>query len=907
MDNICKELVKKALSIAFDCEPGAPWADSKLKKDITASEKQQSIELFSKAIKINPKIQWLYKKVYQLNQHNDKIVTDVDEWEIVAKKALDLAFDYTDDFYSCRLRDNLTDHMKDKAICLLCDSIKINPKVPWVYLKLLELADSDCDKEYLTNKYQSLDGPVLELDNLNFYLSNKNKFFNLNKFKLKIKNSSLIFQSPDLPHQEPIITEQHYTQSQSKVQSEECCYFGFPWARLIDKINIKTNFEFKNISFINFLNKDFLQDIKKQIEKQKKKKVYTICQNADWRNLIEIWKTIGITDVCLSHFEKNIEPVEGVAFHSWPLFASNYETPSRSTGLVVKNTKDKRYLASFVGSYQDNHRSDIRLRLKEVVHEKIYYELQKEWFYNYLVYPKKDENIFDDKLIETIRYNQILSDSIFSLCPEGYGPNTIRIWESMSIGSIPVIFSDNWMPPEIHGVEWHEFAIFIPTTEYEKTLDILLSIDEVKIESMRIKCLEAYKKFSEMLCFGDPIQDFLNEKYASHEDCLRFYKEKIASTLMYQDPKIIKLVTKKLKNNIKIYAKKNSTVYKQYGDDKVYTRIDFLNKDNWISKELDPSRIKALSTSGSTTGDPFKYYMDSLYFDFVQENSEFDIIRKEYGLNNKHINLLNLLKYPYNPKFDEFFLEKTNYSRHNKFNSFGSENFTTYFINFEKYSDDPDWWHEQLLDFLKNQCFDIIVSAGHIINVLNKYIKKNNFKNKITYLLSNTTQALIKDDFEFLKINGNIVHYCDHMRCWDGGASFFTCKYGTYHLNDNFSWTTQGADNKLISTDYFNIAAPFLNYWNGDLCEIKEDHELCECGRYYRPFKMLQNRPFTLKGPTKLTEIKKQIGELEFKNKITQVQFDNLSVNIYCNQKLSEFESLTLNKILQEYKVRIHE
>lgn len=69
---------------------------------------------------------------------------------------------------------------------------------------------------------------------------------------------------------------------------------------------------------------------------------------------------------------------------------------------------------------------------------------------------------------------------------------------------------------------------------------------------------------------------------------------------------------------------------------------------------------------------------------------------------------------------------------------------------------------------------------------------------------------------------------------------------------------------------------------------------------------MLENRPFALKGPTKLTEIKQQIGVLEYKNKINQVQFENLQVNIYLNQSLTANEDSILKQILKDYKVNIY-
>jgi hypothetical protein len=140
------------------------------------------------------------------------------------------------------------------------------------------------------------------------------------------------------------------------------------------------------------------------------------------------------------------------------------------------------------------------------------------------------------------------------------------------------------------------------------------------------------------------------------------------------------------------------------------------------------------------------------------------------------------------------------------------------------------------------------------------------------------------------------------MRCWDGGATFFTCKFGTYHLLDNIT-SHKSIDNKLVTTDYFSLAAPFINYWNGDLCKIENEYLRCECGRLYHPFRMMENRPFALKGSSKLTSIKQQISQLSFKKDLIQVQFQNLDATIVCSRQLDIDEKSQLQEILNEYNI----
>jgi hypothetical protein len=102
---------------------------------------------------------------------------------------------------------------------------------------------------------------------------------------------------------------------------------------------------------------------------------------------------------------------------------------------------------------------------------------------------------------QTIKYNQLLSDSIFSFCPEGYGPNTIRLWESMSIGSIPVLFENDWVRPQIEGMDWDDFSITIRKTEFKDTFDILKCVTLSKIDEFKMNAINAYNKFRLKTCF----------------------------------------------------------------------------------------------------------------------------------------------------------------------------------------------------------------------------------------------------------------------------------------------------------------------------------------------------------------------------------------------------------------------
>ena len=45
-------------------------------------------------------------------------------------------------------------------------------------------------------------------------------------------------------------------------------------------------------------------------------------------------------------------------------------------------------------------------------------------------------------------YAEMIADSQFVLCPRGIGSSSIRLYETLEAGRVPVIISDDWVPPE---------------------------------------------------------------------------------------------------------------------------------------------------------------------------------------------------------------------------------------------------------------------------------------------------------------------------------------------------------------------------------------------------------------------------------------------------------------------------
>lgn len=277
-------------------------------------------------------------------------------------------------------------------------------------------------------------------------------------------------------------------------------YIAFPWASLIDSLTQKygTNFHDWNFQDNNF----YLE---------KNKNYYTVCQHIHWKGLMSLWEQLGIHNICISHltesiFEEYQRKHPKIKLHPWHLIAPNAENGWLQSNLIIKPLKNKKYIASFIGAHNRYYPTDIRLQLQELCksHSNVVFELNNSWFFNSIVYDYQMKNkAFDmSGMIEkSSRYNEILSDSVFSLCPEGTGPNTLRLWESMSVGSIPVLFENDWIKPELGDYNWDDVSVTIPKNQIANTFEILNGIDNNRIETMQINCINAYNYTRNKTCF----------------------------------------------------------------------------------------------------------------------------------------------------------------------------------------------------------------------------------------------------------------------------------------------------------------------------------------------------------------------------------------------------------------------
>ena len=276
--------------------------------------------------------------------------------------------------------------------------------------------------------------------------------------------------------QYPAITEKHAAQKLITLLSpdKDRLYFAFPWATLFDMI------DFDN---------DKLAPVKGILDAMRKKaigkkRVVTTCQHIMMRRHHEFMKSVGITDIFWSHSEKGLDHIGGMKIHPFPLFP------------VLKKDSERppaKYLFSFVGAKT----SESRLNLIKILGNEVGGLMMErpEWHYGRIVYgkqvKKKNTPEFSEATSVEMKekereYSETLISSQFSLCPRGTGPNTIRLWESVEFGSIPVIISDDHRLPGAANL-WREAAVFVKEDSIGSIPSILRKIAKNKESITRMQ------------------------------------------------------------------------------------------------------------------------------------------------------------------------------------------------------------------------------------------------------------------------------------------------------------------------------------------------------------------------------------------------------------------------------------
>ena len=291
-----------------------------------------------------------------------------------------------------------------------------------------------------------------------------------------MNNIDKVIEYTKLYWQYPVITEKtFYEQNKHNKQ-----YIGVPWATILDKVKNKDK-------LLNLLYKSCNNNFDN----------YTCCQHISFRILIPFFKMLNIQTLYTPHKIKNEDEIDGIKIVACPLYAVNIEDEKRNK--IFKDVdflnNSRRYLYSFMGAYNPKwYLTDIRKKILDMKHsENTFIKYTGQWHFEKSVYSElqsynQEIDKCENHQNNTEEYNKVLLESRYSLCPSGSGPNSIRLWESLACGSIPIVLSDKLDLP-YHNL-WNKAIIILNENEVYKISNILANISSEKENEMRKYCVE---------------------------------------------------------------------------------------------------------------------------------------------------------------------------------------------------------------------------------------------------------------------------------------------------------------------------------------------------------------------------------------------------------------------------------
>ena len=148
----------------------------------------------------------------------------------------------------------------------------------------------------------------------------------------------------------------------------------------------------------------------------------------------------------------------------WHFPFLNERFPNQNLQLSNQESQNKRnFLASFLG-YPSHI---IRIQLAKLFGQ----------FPDMSIQVTKDYHHFEmnkDLAAKTRqqRYAELFRNSQFSLCPRGRGPSSMRLYDSMRFGVVPVVISDEWVRPSF--VDWESCSIQVKEKHLKHLHEILI-------------------------------------------------------------------------------------------------------------------------------------------------------------------------------------------------------------------------------------------------------------------------------------------------------------------------------------------------------------------------------------------------------------------------------------------------
>lgn len=265
--------------------------------------------------------------------------------------------------------------------------------------------------------------------------------------------------------QEPAITEKHAYDQMCILAPDiyDATYIGFPWATLIDATERGT---------------DVAESLRRELkillsDCPRTSIVLTVCQHIKYEKYLSLFREIGITDLYASHTPTQTLIQRSIRVHPFQLYPVQLPPADGCSATCDIDEFSRRDVVfSYVGAHSKSYLSPAR----EWIHQhltgsdKSIIVRRNEWHYDKQVYNRQilgqelPQEILLEEELRAAEYRAVMARSMFALCPSGTGPNSIRFWESIEFGTIPVLISDTMTLPG-QPDDWKNSVVRIPESE----------------------------------------------------------------------------------------------------------------------------------------------------------------------------------------------------------------------------------------------------------------------------------------------------------------------------------------------------------------------------------------------------------------------------------------------------------
>lgn len=216
-------------------------------------------------------------------------------------------------------------------------------------------------------------------------------------------------------------------------------YWAFPWATVIDGLRGEAAITWPVLAALR-------EAIAARPHPEPGLRRVSVAQHIHVLKFTEIFQAAGITDLFWSHATRDKPEAGGIRIHPFPLF------PAQTPDLLppAEPVTARKYLANFTGAYNPKiYLTNVREVIFNDPNElgDLLIVKRDAWHFDRAVYEHQLKGLTSDqqRLLAEERmareFREAICDSWFTLCPSGSGPNSIRIFESLCLGSIPIVLA----------------------------------------------------------------------------------------------------------------------------------------------------------------------------------------------------------------------------------------------------------------------------------------------------------------------------------------------------------------------------------------------------------------------------------------------------------------------------------